>query len=335
MGSSRASTTAGRRRTAQRAAAGRGGATSRSPAARPPKAKPRPRPKPKAKAGRPSSKAKPRAAKRKAPAKPARARQRRATPKPRSTSRPRWGGRLLVALGFVVLLAGAFQFWFRDSSLVALEEIAVVGMEGPEESAVGEALRETASGMTTLNVDQDALNAAVASFPTVVGVSVDTDFPHGATIEVSERPPVLIAKADGRTLPVAGDGTILAGVETGDSKLPKVAVAELPARGRLQDDALELAKVVGAAPVPLRELVRDVSIGEDEGVQVTLEGDIPVYFGGSDHADEKWTAAAAVLAQPKLDQLTYLDVRVPERPAIGGAAPPVTATTTETGETPP
>ena len=35
---------------------------------------------------------------------------------------------------------------------------------------------------------------------------------------------------------------------------------------------------------------------------------------------EKWAAAAAVLADPKLDSLTSLDVRVPERPAAGGAA---------------
>jgi hypothetical protein len=55
---------------------------------------------------------------------------------------------------------------------------------------------------------------------------------------------------------------------------------------------------------------------------VTLRGGIPVYFGTSAEASEKWAAAAAVLADPKLDSLTYLDVRVPRRPAAGGAAQP-------------
>ncbi len=31
-----------------------------------------------------------------------------------------------------------------------------------------------------------------------------------------------------------------------------------------------------------------------------------------------------MLADPQLDTLTYVDVRVAERPAVGGAAPPVT-----------
>ena len=51
---------------------------------------------------------------------------------------------------------------------------------------------------------------------------------------------------------------------------------------------------------------------------LTLRGGIPVRFGDDSAAGAKWRAAAAVLADPKLDALTYLDVRVPERPAIGG-----------------
>ena len=44
-------------------------------------------------------------------------------------------------------------------------------------------------------------------------------------------------------------------------------------------------------------------------------------FGSSSGAAAKWAAAAAVLADPKLDGLTYVDVRVPERAAAGGASP--------------
>ncbi len=63
---------------------------------------------------------------------------------------------------------------------------------------------------------------------------------------------------------------------------------------------------------------------------MTLRGEIPLYFGGSAGAGEKWAAATAVLADPEIDTLTYLDVRVPERPAVGGAAPAVTESTTDT-----
>jgi cell division septal protein FtsQ len=74
-------------------------------------------------------------------------------------------------------------------------------------------------------------------------------------------------------------------------------------------------------PEPLRPLIADLRVGGAEGIEVTLEGDIPVYFGTGDRAPEKWSAVAAVLADPKVQTMTYLDVRVPERPAVGGAAP--------------
>ena len=62
-------------------------------------------------------------------------------------------------------------------------------------------------------------------------------------------------------------------------------------------------------------------MNEGDGIQVTLEGGIPVNFGDSDAAEEKWAAVAAILANPQVKTLTHLDVRVPERPSIGGAAP--------------
>ena len=53
-----------------------------------------------------------------------------------------------------------------------------------------------------------------------------------------------------------------------------------------------------------------------------MRGGIPIRFGTSELAARKWAAAAAVLADPKTETLTYVDVRVPERPALGGAATP-------------
>jgi hypothetical protein len=143
---------------------------------------------------------------------------------------------------------------------------------------------------------------------------------------------MMLARAGEQQLPVAGDGTILNGVDVGDVKLPAIGVEELPVKGKLAGDGLEVALVMGAAPAELRELVEDVAIGPPEGVQVTLRGGIPVYFGGSEDAADKWVAAAAILADPKIDTLTYVDVRVPGRPAIGGAAPVVAGDTTDATE---
>ena len=319
MGSSRASTPAGRRRSTRRAAAAASGGSTRRAAKHPAKKAP---PKKKAPAKRAAPKAR----------KPAPKPKKRAPAKPQGAASLRARAPRVLAITVVILglLGAGYQLWFRNSSFVAVEKVSVAGISGPEREPVTAALNRAAGEMTTLNVDEEALRAAVAGFATVVAVEADADFPHDLAITVTERPPVLIATAGEQAVPVAGDGTVLSGVDAGSLKLASIGVDELPARGKLTGEALEIALVLGAAPEPLRELVEDVSIGGPEGVQVTLRGDIPLYFGGSAGAEQKWTAAAAVLADPEIDTLTYLDVRVPERPSAGGAAPAVTESTTET-----
>jgi cell division septal protein FtsQ len=319
MGSSRASTPAGRKRASRRAAVRTG--ASRNGARRSP-AKAAPRRTAKKPAPRKPPARKP-ATKRKAPARKPALNAGRASRAPRIA--------ITVAL-VLALAAGGYQLWFRNSSFVAVDDVAVTGMEAPERAAVTNALTRAAKEMTTLNVDEDALHAAVAGFPTVVGVEAEADFPHRLSLTVRERPPVVLAKDGDRVMPVAGDGTILAGVDVSGMTLPEIAVTELPSQGTIEGEPLEIARIMGAAPEPLRELVEDVSYGQPEGVQVTLRGDVPVYFGGGQQARDKWAAAAAVLANAKIDTLTYVDVRVADRPAVGGAAPAVAETTTSTAD---
>jgi len=248
--------------------------------------------------------------------------------KPRSGLRP--GGwvslpnALTIAFCTAVIAAGlaaAYFAWFRDSSFVLVEEVTVEGMEGPEAAAVTAALTRTGSKMTTLNVDEGELAAAVSRYPTVVSVKSQTDFPHGLIVTVVPRPPVLNATDGGPPVPVAADGTLLRGVEGAGSAVPTLNLGELPATGKLTGEPLEIAEVAGASPDPLRPLIEDISHGDGGAIEVTLEGDIPVIFGDAGQADDKWASIAAILADPQVKTLTHLDVRVPERPAIGGAAP--------------
>jgi len=319
MASSRSSTSSGRRRTPK------AGGTKASPRERSGTAhKPPPKKKPVAKKAPPKPKVKPRS-KTQANAKQKPARPRQARPRRTPTSP---GNRVsrAITIAFVVGtmalgLAAAYWFWFRDSSFVAVEKVAVDGIEGPETAAVTAALSRTAEKMTTLNVDDEELAASVSRFPTVAAVETDPDFPHGLTIHVTDRPPVLTASDGGPAVPVAADGTLLHGVNVAEESVPAVQVESLPPKGKLEGEPLALAQVAGAAPEPLRPLIDGLVVNEGEGIQVTLEGGIPVNFGDSDAAEEKWAAVAAILANPQVKTLTHLDVRVPERPSIGGAAP--------------
>ena len=319
----RTSTPAARRRAAQRAAARNGHGRS-------PKSTPSKRTAPGRPAARraPSKKRAPatRAGKRPAAKRPAGTRpspKRRAGAKV-SLRRPSLRASLIVLLVAGAALVAGYYGWLRDSSLVAVRDVSVSGVTSPDRERIEAALTDAARTMTTLNVREDELAAAVASFPTVLSVSADAKLLHGLAVEVAERPPVLIVEGGGETVPVAGDGTLLRGLELGKeaNALPALEVKQIPGSGGLEGADLEQALVLGATPAPLRPLIEGVSFERKRGVELTMKGGIPILFGPSSQAAQKWGAAATVLADPKLETLTYVDVRVPERPAVGGAAAP-------------
>jgi len=326
MGRTRAATPAGRNRSsaAQPAAKKAGRAT----------AKPTSKPKSAAAAKRRPSGASKRVRNPKRPAKrgaPARTEARpkllaslrrgRKRTRKRRSGQISWRYRLGLAAILAIAVGGGYLFWLRDSSLVAIDNVDVVGVTSGDREQIVAELTAVGEGMTTLNVDSERIESAAAAFPTVDSVELDPNFPHGLRIEVDERPPALLVRSPGREVPVAADGTLLNGVPVGeDEPLPVVEVNEIPAEGSLAGEPLEQALIAGAAPEPLRPLIEAVDHSDETGVTVNLRGDIPVRFGSGARAAEKWAAAVSVLADPKLDALTYVDVRVPERPAAGGAA---------------
>jgi hypothetical protein len=103
-----------------------------------------------------------------------------------------------------------------------------------------------------------------------------------------------------------------------DAELPELPSAEPPKRGRLAGPMLEQARVLGAAPAPLRPYLVRSYYGES-GVDVELTTGIELRFGDSSQAAKKWKAVAAVLADPTIEALDYVNVHAPARPTVGGS----------------
>jgi cell division protein FtsQ len=244
-------------------------------------------------------------------------------PKPharRSFSLPRlgsWRRRAILLVVAAGALAAGYFGWFRDSSLVAVQDVRVEGAQGADRGQIVAALTEAAKGMTTLHVQSDRLETAVRPFPAVASVSADPSFPHALTVHVTERQPTLVVRSGDRQVPAAADGSLLPGVQT-QGGLPAVPVDSIPQSARLTGDALQEALAVGAAPAPLRPLIDKVAMDSDYGVVVMLHGGIELRFGTGQRAPAKWTAATAILADDSVTGFSYLDLRVPERPAVGG-----------------
>jgi cell division protein FtsQ len=245
-------------------------------------------------------------------------------PRPLTFALPRGvtARRLGVALAALALLGGGW-LWLRDSPLVAVQQVQIVGVQGPDAAGIDVALRAAARRQSTLDVHVGALRAAVAPFRVVRGLSVRTSFPHGLRIRVVEQLPVAALTVGGVRTAVAADGVVL-GPGLLSASLPALTAGGSPLRsGRVQDATVRAElSVLGAAPSMLLGWVERVFWGPParEGLTVAMRGGLLLYFGDATRPHAKWLAAARVLADPSSAGATYVDVSAPERPAAGTTA---------------
>jgi cell division protein FtsQ len=226
------------------------------------------------------------------------------------------GARVGALVLTAVLALGLGWLWLRDSPLVSVEQVSVRGVTGSQAPAIRDALIGAARGMTTLHVRRGDLRSAVSSFPIVRDVRVGSSFPHGLRIEVIERPPIAVLSGPGARLAVAADGRVLRGLDP-PAGTPSIPMRLLPVGATVTDRRARAAlALLAAAPSALRRAVRRVSLTPRRAVAVLRSG-TTVYFGTPERAHAKWAAVARVLADPTSTGATYLDVRLPERPAAG------------------
>jgi cell division protein FtsQ len=248
---------------------------------------------------------------------------------------------LLAGLAALGLLTGGWLL-LRNSSFVRVEHVRVSGLHGSQARAIQTALDGAASRMSTLDVHPAALRAAVASFPVVRTIHATPSFPHGLRIEVTEQLPVAALTIGGVRTAVAADGVVLG---------PALLSGSLPALAGQQGAAAEIGRepgqrvegasviaeltVLGAAPKPLRRVTARVfSSPGGLGLTLAMRNGLLVYFGDSSRPHAKWLSLARVLADSSSAGATYIDVRVPERPAAGfssDAAPSATSDSTAAG----
>lgn len=142
---------------------------------------------------------------------------------------------------------------------------------------------------------------------------------------VASTPTAMIGSGED-AVAVAADGTVLAWLPPPEEgSLPQLPPATPPKGPRLQGPMLKQALVLGAAPAALRPYVEGSYYGES-GVDVNLTSGVELRFGDATQAKRKWRAAAAVIADPSISALDYVDLHAPSHPSIGGSGhtlPPV------------
>ncbi len=118
---------------------------------------------------------------------------------------------------------------------------------------------------------------------------------------------------------VSSDGEIVPFLPVpSEPPLPRLPIEAVPQNGHLAGPVLQQAKVLGAAPAVLRPYVERSYYGES-GIDVVLTTGIELRFGDASQAERKWRAAAAVLADPSITALDYVDLSAPSHPSWAGS----------------
>jgi cell division protein FtsQ len=260
---------------------------------------------------------------------------------------PAWRRRVGIALLALAVLLSGYWLWFRDSSFARVNEVYVTGVDGPQSRAIRSALEQAGLDMSTLHVRTTDLRDAVSDYPVVRSITAQGDFPHKLTIDVDLNLPVAVLDGPSGRKPVAADGLLLPDVPI-DGGLPTITTkSAVPSERVTEGRAFQLVRLVGLAPEPLRKRLTKVIIDPKFGIVAQIRKGPELRFGDASRLPAKWMSAARVLAAAGARGATYIDLRLPERPAAGGlpttsvlplapagaTAPPATTTPTTTTPT--
>jgi cell division septal protein FtsQ len=131
--------------------------------------------------------------------------------------------------------------------------------------------------------------------------------------------PVAVIGSGEEAVAVTGGGAIVRWWPLDEAPaLPLLPLVEPPKGGRLAGPMLQQVRVLGAAPPALRPYLAASHYGES-GVDVETTSGIELRFGDASLAARKWKSAAAILADPEITALDYVDLSAPARPSYGGS----------------
>jgi hypothetical protein len=141
------------------------------------------------------------------------------------------------------------------------------------------------------------------------------------TVEAKVTVPHAVARigAGSAAVAVSEDGKVVGWLPLPKSpELPALPLKQPPKGGRVKGPVLEQVKVLAAAPAALRPYLAGTGYKKKGGgVAVETSAGIELIFGDASQAKRKWHAAAAILADPTITALDYVDLQAPSRPSYG------------------
>jgi cell division protein FtsQ len=220
--------------------------------------------------------------------------------------------RRILALVPVALLALALVGWAATYTPVFdANRIRVLGAETLRPDAV-RTLAGVDGSTNVVHLDTAAVVGRLLSDPWIASASIQRDLPATLVLRIVERRPVAVMTAMGETSILASDGSLLPrGADPLD--LPTMHAA-LGAPDEAQ--RLAAARLLVALEPVVAQRVRDVMVGEDGVVALTLRDGVAVDAGMAGEESAKAAALRAILrwAATAGHDLVAADISAPSAP---------------------
>ncbi len=229
----------------------------------------------------------------------------------------RWQWRAIAAVGV------AFALWLALwSPLFKFRDVEVSGSRRVSAETIVE-IAGLDSGDNLLTLNQERIVDAVESLPWVRSARVQRRLPGTIRVVVEERAPALVLTTPEADWTIDRRGRVLARGKT-KKGLPKIATGttgEVEPGDQIAAPQVRAAvKAVGSMPLELRERVKAVFAATPERITFSLRRGPDVRYGSAERLRDKNAVLIAVLDRLRASgrEPAYVDVQVPESPAIGG-----------------
>jgi hypothetical protein len=227
----------------------------------------------------------------------------------------------LIVLGTATV--AVVLYWLLTGPLLAVHGVTVRGYDRDDRGELVAALRAAAADGTVLSPPVGDLREAAEAFPWVASISVARSWPREIAIDVVQAEPAaaaatregaVIVTASGRVLGPVPEAAGVGWLRIGEDGPPPAIGEMLPADARPA-----LAFVVAAEP-EVAARVRQLKVGEDGLLTGRLRAGPSLLLGRPERVQAKARALGLVLDDLSAeDELAagYIDLTIPERPALG------------------
>ncbi|MET7939894.1 FtsQ-type POTRA domain-containing protein [Streptomyces sp. NPDC005302] len=242
-------------------------------------------------------------------------------PRPPFLGRLRRPHRLIILILTVVLALAATLWILYGSPWLRVERVSASGTRVLTPEQVRKAA-DVPVGSPLVSVDTGAIEARLRrKLPRIDSVDVVRSWPHGISLNVTERTPVLLIEKGANVIEVDDEGVRFATVSDAPKNVPslELAVSRPESLRRFPTDRLVRAavRIAGDIPSAVARDTRAVKVRSYDAVSLELKDGRTVAWGSGENGRAKArTLTALMKAAPKA---RHFDVSAPTAPASSGS----------------